>query len=114
VRQSRSRNTTPSLVGSVLPTSESGETSYLGLPIQSFRTSDDIVEPYGSPIPSSKELETLLERLHRLVDVVETRGAVCDRGMRMLAQVRKDRLEEIENQRRDEEQHERLKKEAAD
>jgi transcriptional adapter 3 len=101
VRQSRSRNTTPSLVGS-------------GLPIQSFRTSDDIVEPYGSPIPSSKELETLLERLHRLVDVVETRGAVCDRGMRMLAQVRKDRLEEIENQRRDEEQHERLKKEAAD
>jgi transcriptional adapter 3 len=114
VRQSRSRNTTPSLVGSVLPTSESGETSYLGLPIQSFRTSDDIVEPYGSPIPSSKELETLLERLHRLVDVVETRGAVCDRGMRMLAQARKDRLEEIENQRRDEEQHERLKKEAAD
>lgn len=32
----------------------------------------------------------------------------------MVAQARKDRLEEIENQRRDEEQNERLKKEAAD
>jgi transcriptional adapter 3 len=79
--------------------------------MQSFRTSKDIVKPYRSPIPSSKELETLLERLHRLVDDVETRGAVCDRGMRMLAQARKDRLEEIENERRDEEQHERLKRE---
>ena len=114
MRQSRSRNTTPSLAGSVVPPAESGETSYLALPIQTFGTSDDIVESYGSPIPSSKDLETLLERLKRLVDVVETRGAVCDRGMRMLAQARKDRLEEIENQRRDEEQNERLKKEAAD
>ena len=114
IRQSRSRNTTPNLTGSVVPPSESGETSYLGLPIQSFRTSDDIVESYGSPIPTSKELETLLERLRQLVAVVETRGTVCDRGMRMAAQARKDRLEEIENQRRDEEQNERLKKEAAD
>lgn len=114
IRQSRSRNTTPSLAGSVVPPSESGETSYLGLPIQSFRTFDDIVEPYVSPIPTSKELETLVERLQRLADVVETRGGVCDRGMRMLAQGRKDRLEEIESQRRAEEQNERLKKEAAD
>jgi transcriptional adapter 3 len=114
VRQSRSRNTTPSLAGAVLPPSESGNTAYLLLPIQSFRTSDDIVEPYGAPIPTSKDLETLLERLRGLVAVVEARGAVCDRGMRMLAQARKDRLEEIERQRRDEENNERLKKEAAD
>jgi transcriptional adapter 3 len=114
MRQSRSRNTTPSLSSSVLPASESGDTAYLGLPIQSFRTSDDIVEPYGSPIPTSKDLEMLLDRLRRLVAVVEDRGVVCDKGMRMLAQARKDRLEEIENQRRDEEHNERLKKEAAD
>jgi transcriptional adapter 3 len=114
IRQSRSRNTTPSLAGSAVPPSESGDTAYLALSKESFRTSDDIVEPYGSPIPTSKDLETLLDRLKRLVNVIETRGAVCDRGMRMLAQARKDRLEEIENQRRDEEQNERLKKEAAD
>jgi transcriptional adapter 3 len=48
-------------------------------------------------------LEALLDRLKRLVEVVEVRGAVCDKGMRMLAQTRKDRLEEIETERRDEE-----------
>lgn len=116
VRQSRSRNTTPSLVGArtSLPPTESGETSYLELPIQSFRASDDVVENYGASIPSSKELEGLLERLQKLVDVVEARGSVCDRGMRMLAQARKDRVEEIENERRDEERKERLKRDAAD
>jgi transcriptional adapter 3 len=116
VRQSRSRNTTPSLVGasSSLPPSESGETAYLDLPVQSFRSADDIIEHYGSSIPSSKELEALLERLQRLVDVVEVRGQVCDRGMRMLAQARKSRLEDIESERRDEERKERLKRDAAD
>jgi hypothetical protein len=34
--------------------------------------------------------------------------------MRMLAQARKDRVEEIENERRDEERKERLKRDAAD
>jgi transcriptional adapter 3 len=116
VRQSRSRNTTPSLVGArtSLPPTESGETSYLELPIQAFRTSDDVVENYATAIPSSKDLESLLERLQRLVDVVDARGSVCDRGMRMLAQARKDRVEEIENERRDEERKERLKRDAAD
>jgi hypothetical protein len=91
-----------------LPLANSGETAYLGLPMQLFRTSDDIVEHDGSDIPSSKDLEALLERLHQLVDVVEGRGAVCDRGMRMLAQARKDRLEEIESERTDQERTERL------
>ena len=116
VRQSRSRNTTPSLVGArtSLPPAESGETAYLELPIQSFRVSDDAVDNYGTSIPSSKDLEVLLERCRELVQIVETRGAVCDRGMRMLAQARKDRVEEIENERRDEERKERIKRDAAD
>jgi transcriptional adapter 3 len=116
VRQSRSRNTTPSLVGArtSLPPNEFGETAYLELPIQSFRASDDVVENYGTSIPSSKDLEGLLERLQKLVDVVEARGSVCDRGMRMLAQARKDRVEEIENERRDEERKERVKRDAAE
>ncbi len=102
VRQSRSRNTTPSLVNTGAQ-GEAGYTAYLDLPITQFRTADDITEHYGSTIPSSKDLEALLERLKRLVDVVEIRGAVCDKGMRMLAQTRKERLEEIETERRDEE-----------
>ena len=116
VRQSRSRNTTPSLGGArnSLPPNESGETSYLELPIQQFRTSDDVFENYGASIPSSKELEVLLERLQKLVEVVDVRGQVCDRGMRLLAQARKDRVEEIENERRDEERRERSKRDAAD
>jgi transcriptional adapter 3 len=111
IRQSRSRNSTPSLV---VP-QESGNTAYLSLPIQSFRTCDDIVEQYGgSAIPSSKDLEALLERLQKLAEVVENRGLICDKGMRKLAQERKDSLEEIEMQKRDLEQRERVKKDAAD
>ncbi|KAE9368472.1 hypothetical protein N431DRAFT_414901 [Stipitochalara longipes BDJ] len=100
VRQSRSRNTTPSLV-SAGAQGEAGYTAYLELPIAQFRTADDITEHYGSAIPSSKDLEALLDRLKRLVEVVEIRGVVCDKGMRMLAQTRKDRLEEIETERQD-------------
>lgn len=116
IGQSRSRNTTPSLVGKDPPAqeTESGDTAYLELPIQSFRTSEDVVENYSSAIPNSKELELLLERLKRLVDVVETRSTVCDKGMRMVAQARKDRLEEIDTERRDEERKERIKREVAD
>jgi transcriptional adapter 3 len=116
VRQSRSRNTTPSLTGgsNSLPQIDNSETAYLELPVQQFRTSDDIVEQYGSAIPNSKDLEALTERLQRLVDVVEARGSVCDRGMRLLAQARKDRVDEIETERRDEERKERLKRDAAD
>ncbi|KAG0651654.1 Chromatin-remodeling complexes subunit NGG1 [Hyphodiscus hymeniophilus] len=117
VRQSRSRNTTPSLVGArtSLPPTDSGETAYLELPIQQFRASDDVVvENYSASIPNSKDLEGLLERLQKLIDVVDTRGQVCDRGMRLLAQARKDRTEEIENERRDEERKERSKRDAAE
>jgi hypothetical protein len=45
---------------------ESGNTAYLHLPTQSFRTFDDIVEHYGGgAIPSSKGLEALLERVQK-------------------------------------------------
>jgi hypothetical protein len=94
---------------------ESGTTAYLNLPIQSFRTFDDIVEHYGGrAIPSSKDLEALLERLQEMAEVVDNRGFICDKGMRKLAQERKDRLEEIKMQMRDLKQRERVKKDAAD
>ncbi|TAQ85320.1 hypothetical protein B7494_g6350 [Chlorociboria aeruginascens] len=115
-RQSRSRNTTPSL-GSNSLLSDSAETSYLELPTQSFRTGsvNEIEQNGNSPtVPSGKDLDTLMERLQSLTEVVKTREIVCDRGMRLLAGIRKDRAEEIETERRDEEVKERIKRDAAD
>lgn len=119
VRQSRSRNTTPSLSGTfntVVPQTDASETSYLELPVASFSTaSEDTLDQYGSAIPNSKELESLMERLQKVMDAVEKRGEICDRGMRLLAKMRKERLEEIESDRRlDEERKEILKRDAAD
>ncbi|KAJ5037208.1 uncharacterized protein L3040_007387 [Drepanopeziza brunnea f. sp. 'multigermtubi'] len=111
-RQSRSRNSTPSLV-SHHPDS-GGSTALLELPIASFQIDDEILEHTGGSISSSKELEALLERLNKLVAIVETRGSVCDRGMRMANELRKARVQEIENDRRDEERRERLKRDAAE
>src|SRR6187402_432399 len=65
-RQSRSRNTTPSLIGSSssLPQTESGHTAFLELPIHHFQTDDDIIDNYSSSVPNSRELEALVERLN--------------------------------------------------
>jgi len=113
IRQSRSRNTTPSLAGT-MSEADLGDTAYLELPIASFKTSDELVENYGITIPSSKELELLLERLKRLTEIIETRSLLCDRGVRTVAQARKERYEEIESERREEEMKERIKREVAD
>lgn len=82
--------------------------------MESFRTADDLIEIYGSTIPSSPDLEALLDRLNRLTDVVETRCQVVDKGMRQLSDMRKKRLAEIENERVEVESKERAKRDAAD
>ena len=112
-RQSRSRNTTPSIMSQ----SDPEETAYLRMPLHNFQT-DEGIDNYGSgkekDIPTSKELEALLDRLGKLVTIADARGTVADRGMRTTVGLRKERLEEIETERRDDEQKERLKKEALD
>lgn len=112
-RQSRSRNTTPSLMSA----SDPDETPYLRVPLQNFQT-DEGIDNYSSggskDIPTAKDLEMLLERLNKLQTTVDARGAVCDRGMRTVVGLKKDRLEELESERRDEERKERLKKDALD
>ncbi|KAH6711745.1 histone acetyltransferases subunit 3-domain-containing protein [Leptodontidium sp. 2 PMI_412] len=114
-RQSRSRNTTPSIMSQ----SDPEETAYLRIPLQNFQT-DEGIDNYGSgsagskEIPSSKDLEGLLERLGKLVNIADARSSVSDRGMRAVVGLRKERLEEIETERRDEERKERLKKDALD
>ncbi|KAG9235923.1 putative chromatin-remodeling complexes subunit NGG1 [Amylocarpus encephaloides] len=115
-RPSRSRNSTPSLItanaNSSLSTSESSESALLELPLRLFPTSDDISD-VGTAIPSLRDLVTLSEKLQRLVDSIEMRGTTCDRGMRRLSQIRKNRQDEIDLERIEEERKERQKRDAA-
>jgi transcriptional adapter 3 len=110
-RRSRSRNTTPGLPRTDI------ETPFLEVRMKPFSLStyDEIVEQQtSSAIPDSKSLDALMERIQNLLKEVEARGAASDRGMRLLASLRRDRVEEVETERREEEQKERLKREAAD
>jgi transcriptional adapter 3 len=112
-RGSRSRNTTPGVGVARIEV----ETPFLEVRMKPFSISsyDEIVEQQsGSAVPDSKCLNGLMERIQSLLKEVEARGNASDRGMRMLAGLRKDRLEEVEAERRDEEQKERLKREAAE
>jgi transcriptional adapter 3 len=112
-RRSRSRNTTPGVTQRpVEMDTPLTEVRMKPFPISSY---DEIVEQQsGSGIPDSKSLDALIERIENLLKEVEARGHASDRGMRKLAALRKDRLEELEAERRDEEQRERLKREAAE
>jgi len=104
-QQQRSRNTTPSAIPSIasLPPIESVEAETVGLQFEVFRnlTYEDMVDP-SSPnttIPDSKGLDGILTRLQKLGVIIETRGLNCDRGMRLLAQVRKHRMDELAAER---------------
>lgn len=110
-RRSRSRNTTPGVSRPVEMETPFLEVRMKPFPISSY---DEIVEQQsGSAIPDSKSLDALIDRIQSLLKEVEARGNASDRGMRMLAELRKERLEEVEAERRDEEQKERLRREAA-
>ncbi|KAK3951041.1 histone acetyltransferases subunit 3-domain-containing protein [Pseudoneurospora amorphoporcata] len=113
----RSRNTTPS-AGSPqvasLPPIEQHETATLDVRFDLFRniTYDDIVDHVANNAasPDSKSLDGLLSRLSRLSEVIDKRGANCDKGMRLLAQSRRLRESELAAERGREE--ERRQKEA--
>lgn len=117
-RQSRSRNTTPSLVGasSSAASSDTGRTPYTQIPINLLRTpvADEIADQNASTIPNSRELEALMQRMERLAASVDERAAVYDKGMRVLAQARKDRHEELEIEKREKDLEERKKRDLAD
>lgn len=95
--------------------SDPEETAYLQIPLHNFQTVEEIdIYGSGSSIPTSKDLEGLLAGLKKFTATVEARGAVCDKGMRTAVNLKKDRLEEVETERRDEERKERMKKDALD
>jgi len=97
----RSRNTTPSSVspGASLPHVEIIDTEHLELKFEVFRniSYEDLVDPGASnaTIPDSKSLDGIVERLNRLQEIVEKRTNYCDRGMRLLAETRRNRVDEI-------------------
>ncbi|KAK4242709.1 hypothetical protein C8A03DRAFT_11150 [Achaetomium macrosporum] len=117
-QQQRSRNTTPGPAppAASLPPFETVETETIELRFDVFRnlTFEDLVDPAASSalIPDSKSLDGILSRLQRLADVIEKRGAYCDRGMRLLAQSRRQRMDELALERGREE--ERRQREAED
>lgn len=102
VRQSRSRNTTPSIAGSA--------TVVAGPPIPSYLENDvtklidlangqytDLLDLVAGPnIPNSKTLETLVEHLKSLSDMADARGEACNAGMREMSQKRKEVMEDQE------------------
>jgi transcriptional adapter 3 len=121
IRQApRSRNTTPSLPAepptAPLPPVESQDTEYLDLSFELFRDLqyEDLVDASvsGAALPDSKSLDGIVTRLQRLQDIIEKRGSACDRGMRLLANARKARMDDLAAQRGREE--ERRAREAAD
>ncbi|KAK4129204.1 hypothetical protein N657DRAFT_60885 [Parathielavia appendiculata] len=117
-QQQRSRNTTPGPAppSANLPPFETVETETIDLRFDVFRnlTFEDMVDPLASAalIPDSKSLDGILTRLQRLGDVIEKRGTYCDRGMRLLAQTRRQRIDELALERGREE--ERRQREAND
>ncbi|KAK4042250.1 hypothetical protein C8A01DRAFT_33750 [Parachaetomium inaequale] len=117
-QQQRSRNTTPGPAppSASLPPFETVETETIELRFDVFRNLafEDMVDAPASNtlIPDAKSLDGILARLQRLGDVIEKRGTHCDRGMRLLAQSRRQRMDELAMERGREE--ERRQREAED
>ena len=117
-QQQRSRNTTPGPAppSATLPPFETVETETIELRFDVFRNLafEDMVDGPASNtlIPDAKSLDGILARLQRLGDVIEKRGTHCDRGMRLLAQTRRQRMDELAMERGREE--ERRQREADD
>ncbi|KAL0935281.1 transcriptional regulator [Colletotrichum truncatum] len=98
----RSRNTTPSSVvpSASLPPIEAVDTEYLELRVEQFRNLnyDDLVDQGASNavMPDSKSLDGMIARLQRLQETIDRRSNFCDRGMRILANTRKQYVNDVD------------------
>jgi len=99
VRQ-RSRNTTPISVpsGATLPPFDYVDTQYLELRVEQFRAlnNDDVVDPgaANAVMPDAKSLDGMVARLHKLQSTIDLRSNFYDKGMRILAEARKNRIDD--------------------
>jgi transcriptional adapter 3 len=114
----RSRNTTPGPAppAAGLPPFETIETETIELRFDIFRnlTFDDLVDPAASSarIPDSESLKDIEGRLTQLLRAIDKRGVLFDQGMRLLADRRRQRMDELAFQRAREE--DRRQREADD
>lgn len=100
-RQSRSRNTTPSNLGSgpmVVPPLpsylENDVSKLIDLANDQYTELLDLVA--GPNIPDSKTLEKLVEHLKSLSDMADARGETCNAGMREMSRKRKEVVDDPE------------------
>lgn len=95
----RSRNTTPSLAPPAtasLPVIETYDAEYLELRVERFKgqVNDDVEQgTTGAMMPDTKSLDGMVARLQRLASTIELRSNFYDKGMRILAMARKNRVD---------------------
>lgn len=110
IARQRSRNTTPSSVPpqTTLPPVEIFQSEYFDLKFDLMRnlTYEDLFDSNasGSAIPDSRNLDGISGRLQKLQEITEKRGVGCDRGMRLLAGTRRDRMDERAREEEEERQ----------
>ncbi|CAK7198563.1 Transcriptional regulator [Sporothrix eucalyptigena] len=132
ISRQRSRNTTPSSVATAaaaaasvpatatasLPEITTSELQYLKeLKFEVFEnlTYDDLVDAgsgTGSNLPDYKSVDGIISRLKRLQGIADARAGSYDRGMRLLSQSRRARMDQAAADRSREE--ERLQREGGD
>ena len=109
-------------VTATLPPIDAVDAEYLELRVEHFRalTNDDVVDQgaANAMMPDTKSLDGMVARLQRLQNTIDLRSNFYDKGMRILAMARKNRVdEEEERTRTDEDEREkknRKKRKAAD
>lgn len=99
--QKQSRNSTPVPVpASSLPAQEFYDPDYLNTRVILFPNLayDDLVDHGASnaTVPDSKTVDAMLEKLKSLTNIMEKRSAFYDRGMRHLADERKNRPDDFD------------------
>ena len=90
-----SRNSTPAPATASLPPQEFYDPDYLNTRVILLQnlSYDDLVDHGASnaPVPDSRSVDAMLDKLKHLVNIMEKRSTFYDRGMRHLADERKKR-----------------------
>lgn len=98
-----SRNSTPAPAS--LPPQEFYDPDYLNTRVILFEnlTNDDLVDQLAlnATVPDSKSIDSMIEKVKSLVNIMEKRSTFYDRGMRYLADERKKRPDDYEQMRVD-------------
>jgi transcriptional adapter 3 len=113
INMQKSRNSTPAPASS-LPPQEVYDPDFLSTRVILFRnlTYDDLVDQGASnaTVPDSKSIDVMLEKLKSLANIMEKRSTFYDRGMRLLAEQRKNISDDYDTPRAEGESEKRIRK----